>query len=149
MATSDPNDFHTLERVTDELEGLVDLSTSIAKLQILFKSFIELCEGLVSKKRHKTFATNVDANLEAHQSQQTSNPQPLGQALSLATTANTYDLPQLTPATFVTQETEFSFTPGDASGVMDPGWGLFDVQPTLDWLDADFSFFDSEQYQQE
>jgi hypothetical protein len=22
----------------------------------------------------------------------------------------------------------------------DPVWGLFDAQPTLDWLDADFSF---------
>jgi hypothetical protein len=22
-------------------------------------------------------------------------------------------------------------------------WELFDVQPTLDWLDVDFSFFDS------
>ena len=49
VATSDPNDFDTLERVTGELEGLVEPSTSIARLQTLFKSFIELCESCLGK----------------------------------------------------------------------------------------------------
>jgi hypothetical protein len=31
------------------------------------------------------------------------------------------------------------------SEMVDPGWGLFDTQPTLDWLDADFSFFEGNQ----
>lgn len=29
--------------------------------------------------------------------------------------------------------------------ISDPIWGLFDAQPTLDWLDADFSFLDENQ----
>lgn len=32
---------------------------------------------------------------------------------------------------------------GDLGGLTDPGWGLFDIQPTLDWLDADLSCFNT------
>jgi hypothetical protein len=30
-------------------------------------------------------------------------------------------------------------------GSLDPSWDLFDTQPTMGWLDADFSFFDGNQ----
>lgn len=41
---------------------------------------------------------------------------------------------------------DFTNPAGDTPANTDLGWGLFDVQPTLDWLDADFSFFDDEHY---
>ena len=157
MATSDPNDFYTLKRVTDELEGLVELSTSIAKLQTLFKSFIELCEGLVSQKRQRTIPTNVEADFQTPQAPQvplatSQAPDCAPNMTVLANTGDTCGLSQPTSAPFVTPENELTFTSGGTSGGtpsgLNPGWGLFDVQPTLDWLDTDFSFFDHEQYQQ-
>ncbi|KAF2821137.1 hypothetical protein CC86DRAFT_411439 [Ophiobolus disseminans] len=154
VATSDPNDFYTLKRVKDELEGLVELSTSIAKLQTLFKSFIELCEGLVSEKRQKVIEANVELEFQPSQAQlmslatsQSSNY--ASDAAVLASTSDPYSFTQPMSTTFVTPATDFTFTSGGTPSGMDPGWGLFDVQPTLDWLDADFSIFDSRQCQQE
>jgi hypothetical protein len=31
---------------------------------------------------------------------------------------------------------------GNVPEPADTDWGLLEIQPTLDWLDADFSFFD-------
>lgn len=153
VATSDRNDFYTLRRVTDELEGLVELSTSIAKLQTLFKSFIELCEGLVSEKRQKIIVDDIELGLQASSAQLTSlatsqSSNCASDASVLATTSDPYSFTQPTTTTFVTPATDFTFTSRDSPSGMDPGWELFDVQPTLDWLDADFSFFDSRQRQQ-
>ncbi|KAH6621870.1 hypothetical protein C7974DRAFT_212393 [Boeremia exigua] len=147
VATSNSNDFHTLKRVTDELEDLTELSTSIAKLQMLFKSFIELCEGLVSEKRQRTLATDVESDLQISQVQQASFAayQPTNQLLA---SADPLVVQQPTSTPFSASTPDFAFSSGDILGSTDPGWGLFDVQPTLDWLDADFSFFDNEQYQQ-
>lgn len=153
MATSDPNDFYTIKRVTDELEGLVELSTSIAKLQTLFKSFIELCEGLVSKKRQRTITANLGADFQTPLAPQaplatSQSSNYTSDAAVLASTSDPCSLLQPTSASFVTPDTDFTITSGGTPSGLDPGWGLFDVQPTLDWLDADFSFFDNEQYQQ-
>lgn len=57
-------------------------------------------------------------------------------------------LMQPTSAPSLSLDNTFAFSTNGTPGAMDPGWGLFDVHPTLDWLDADFSFFDSEQYQE-
>jgi hypothetical protein len=43
------------------------------------------------------------------------------------------------------QEIPTDFPTDNGLGMVEPGWGLFDTQPTLGWLDADFSFFDSNQ----
>ncbi|KAF9697819.1 hypothetical protein EKO04_004203 [Ascochyta lentis] len=152
VATSDPNDFHTLKRVAEELEGLVHLSTSIAKLQMLFKSFIELCEGLVSAKRQKTSAPSHDAFFQGIRGHRPSfgTPQPgiqVTDSMATAAISDPFTILQSISPPFLTPDPDFTFTAENTPGVMDPGWGLFDVQPTLDWLDADFSFFDNEQYQ--
>tara|TARA_R110002003_G_scaffold235_11_gene17041 strand:+ start:1885 stop:2151 length:267 start_codon:yes stop_codon:yes gene_type:complete len=42
-------------------------------------------------------------------------------------------------------EAQVTFPYESGSEMVDPGWGLFDTQPTLDWLDADFTFFESNQ----
>lgn len=42
VATLSADNFHTLKQVTDELESLTELSTSIAKLQTLLIPFIDL-----------------------------------------------------------------------------------------------------------
>lgn len=34
------------------------------------------------------------------------------------------------------------FLTENVPGLVEPEWGLLDIQPTLDWLDADFSYFD-------
>jgi hypothetical protein len=142
-----------LKRVTEELEGLVDLSTSIAKLQLLFKSFLELCEGLVSEKRQKIYAMKYNANMEDFQGQQTyietaQPPTGIMNELLQTTMDGTFSTNQLESTPLAIPNTPFTFSTNSPPGVLDPGWGLFDVQPTLDWLDADFSFFDNEQYQQ-
>lgn len=153
VATSDPKDFDTLQRVTAELEDLVELSTSIAKLQILFKSFIELCEGLVSEKRQGVIACDAEVNYQTPQAQHV--PLATSQALTYAPgpgMPTSPDDPQslLLPNSvlFEAPETGFTFTSSNTHSSLDPGWGLFDAQPTLDWLDADFSLFANERYQQ-
>src|SRR5690242_1472487 len=119
---------------------------------MLFNSFIELCEGLVSSKRQRVVATGIEMNPETSQKQQTSfatcslpdrttTPSALADSLEapviLPSFPEPFDMPLLGLAD----------PSGGTPGSTDLGWGLFDVQPTLDWLDADFSFFDNEQSQ--
>lgn len=151
VATSNAKDFDTLERVTDELEGLVGLSTSIAKLQTLFKSFIELCEGLVSEKRQRTCTFDTEADFQASRARYMplATSQSLSYAPSNGVPASSSGLHDLLPTNvvpFEAPDTEFVFTSSNTHSSLDPGWGLFDVQPTLDWLDADFSLFVNEAY---
>ena len=47
VATSSEQDFQMLKLVASGLDGLTHLSSSIAKVQNLFNSFIELSEGVV------------------------------------------------------------------------------------------------------
>lgn len=150
VATSDTADFHTLKRMTEELEGLVHLSSSIAKLQMLFSSFIELCEELVSEKRLKTHAIDCGTDIERPRSHGAlfASLQPqvqIAKDIAPVTMNDPFALSQPNSAPFVAPEEDFIFMTDGTPGVMDPGWGLFDVQPTLDWLDADLSFFDSKQ----
>lgn len=43
------------------------------------------------------------------------------------------------------QEIAPDFPTDNGLGMLDQGWGLFDTQPTLGWLDAGFSFYNSNQ----
>lgn len=139
VATSDPADFHILECVTSELENLVEFSRSIAKLQALFKSFLEVCEGLVSEKRPRIMMADLDTAGQASHV-----PQALTTTAESSSTSDRYGLRQQTPAPLITPEADYLFTATGTPTSLDSGWGLFDVQPTLDWLDADFSLFDNE-----
>ena len=149
VSTSNLTDFHTLKRVTSELESLVELSNSIAKLQTLFNSFLELCEGLVSEKRQKTAATDADRDVQVPNLPQVLHP--LAQQLDHApdstessSTSTPHDLLQSTYAPLIAPEADFLLTLSGTPSTLDSEWRLFDVQPTLDWLDADFSFFSNE-----
>lgn len=153
VATSDTSDFHTLKRVTDELEGLVELSTSIAKLQTLFRSFIELCEGLVPEKRQRIIALDDEVGFEPSQARHmplTTSQTPT-YAPSATMPANPGELHHLSLPTslpYESPETGLILAPSSTHSSLDPVWGLFDVHPTVDWLDADFSSFEDEGYQQ-
>lgn len=151
IATSDPKDFYAIKSITDELEGLVELSISIAKLQTLFKSFIELCEGLVSEKRPRTVPLDVEVDLQTSRPQrttpvvsQTSNYSP--SPVVVANCDDPYSLLPPTSIPLVTQESGLALSSHETRGTLDPDWGLFDVQPTLEWLDADLSLFDNGNY---
>ncbi len=67
----------------------------------------------------------------------------------LANTSNAYSLTQSISTMDVAPVSDLTFTSGCMSSTIDSGWGLFDVQPTLDWLDADFSVFNGEDFPQE
>ncbi|KAF2009391.1 hypothetical protein BU24DRAFT_497039 [Aaosphaeria arxii CBS 175.79] len=146
VASSNEQDLATLKGVTEELGSLANLSTPIAKLQNLFKSFIDLCEGLVSNtKRRKR--NEIEQHVQmSDQSQQLAPP-----ALQLPVEVpDVFAQQSATPLSQVTSApmdpmTSLSYTTDESLGMMDPGWGLFDVQPTLDWLDADFLFLDNPQ----
>lgn len=151
VATSDSEDFHTLKCVTDELEGLVELSSSIAKLQMLFKSFIDLCEGLVSSKRQRVISKGIETGLRTLQPQQGVSTDPSNQTPTTHALSDSLDNSRTQPPTsapLLTPSLQLKDLSDGTLGNLDLGWGLFDVQPTLDWLDADFSFFDNEQYHQ-
>jgi hypothetical protein len=139
-----------LESVTEKLQELVHLSTSIAKLQTLFKSFIELCEGLVTANRRKTCALDTTADIDDLLGQHTpftTDRPPTVEHPALVTTSDSFSSLQSTSSQFAVPDNTFTFSTESIPGIIEPAWGLFDVQPTLDWLDADFSFFDNEQYQ--
>jgi hypothetical protein len=150
VATSDREDYQTLELVTSQLDGLVEFSPSISRLQALFQTFVGLCKGLVA---------NVEDNHSQTMREEERPPQ--GRPVQdIGTTsypsvplsdAQTY--PDQLGSAFSSQRTPSTVpTPLDLTGSYDdlippinPDWGLFDMQPTLDWLDADFSFFSSNQ----
>ena len=134
---------------------MAEFSASIAKLQTLFKSFIELCDGLVPEKRQKTAEQVDDTRSQRDRVQQPVNRALQSQGAGLTADFSTllapsefYSPMQPTSAPSLLPDNIFTFSVEGTSGAVDPGWGLYDVQPTLNWLEADFSFFDSEQYQQ-
>ncbi|KNG50554.1 c6 transcription factor [Stemphylium lycopersici] len=151
VASSNESDFRLLNVVTSQLDGLTGFSPSIAKLQTLFKSFIGLCEGLVVREKEITLYT---ADNEQHQLAVelprgcTSAPQPSSQ-VSDDQTQLPVNMEGLVaePAMMNQpgQEIPPDFPTDNSLGMLDQGWGLFDTQPTLGWLDADFSFFNSNQ----
>ena len=148
MASSSEQDFQLLKIVASQLDGLVGLSPSIAKLQTLFKSFIELCEGLVWEAKISAGSTTGNET----------QPQPLEclEKFVFAPRAtdngqSTFSVPvsglpsQQVQSNRPAQESAIEFPSENAPQMIDPGWGLFDTQPTLDWLDAGFSYLDSNQ----
>ena len=142
VASSNDHDFQLLKTVTSQLDRLADLSSSIAKLQMLFRSFIGLCESLVAKTKQ----TASPAAPEGQQSQEfTSAPQPSFHAPEHQLPPSAVDGMMPDPAGFAQpmQELPMEFPTENGLGMLDSNWGLFDSQPTLGWLDADFSFFDN------
>lgn len=151
VASSNEQDFLLLRHVASQLDGLVDLSISIAKLQTLFRSFVGLCETLVTEARSSTSPSAMESaqQLTVNGSQgiliapQCSN-QSAGELVYYPVSAGEL-LPQQIPVASSEQDTLWNFSNQDAPELIDPSWGLFDTQPTLDWLDADVSYFDNNQ----
>jgi hypothetical protein len=151
VASSSESDFQLLTTVTSQLDGLADQSPPIAKLQTLFKSFIGLCEGLVNKTKETSPHAAQCAHSQqtvGHDRSVTSAPQPpaqlSGEQLQLPLNTNginTEYANSVQPA----DDMAMDFPTDNSIGLLDPSWGLFDTQPTMGWLDADFSFFDSNQ----
>ncbi|KAJ4292464.1 hypothetical protein N0V90_009126 [Kalmusia sp. IMI 367209] len=149
VATSHKEDFKTLELVTSQLDELVDLSPSIARLQILFKAFVGLCKGLVAdstdtyspsgrEREHGAEGGHTrDFVITSHPSLPLANEQTQFERVGGILSPQQASSNSSTPVDLIRPPHE------DITGFVDPGWGLFDIQPTLDWLDADFSFIDS------
>ncbi|KAF1999784.1 hypothetical protein P154DRAFT_576703 [Amniculicola lignicola CBS 123094] len=116
VATSDDEDYRTLKMVEAELEGLNQLSPPIAKLQRLFHTFIGLCEGVVAS-------------------------QPIGQEHYGGTLLKEIGSRDSTTINQGQVDHGGDLLMDKEGGAFDSLWGLFDVQPTLDWLEADFPFF--------
>lgn len=78
----------------------------------------------------------------------TSAPQPpvqlAGGQLQLPTNTNEInaEYPNLVQSA---DDVAMEFPIDNGLGLLDPSWELFDTQPTMGWLDADFSFFDGNQ----
>lgn len=147
VASSDERDFPTLKCVTERVEALANLSSSIPKLKSLFKSFIELCKGFVPEaKKRKVRAAEADEGL-VYLQHHVATPQPPVQIANefpgSYSEAGTFSIPQLTSAPLASSDTAFNFSTEGTPGLMDLNWGLFDVQPALDWMDADFLYFDA------
>ena len=151
VATSNREDFHTLELVTEQLNGLVEFSSSIARLRALFKAFVGLCKDLVKEPAagNTTFASDEAYTPQTTQARDytvTSHP-----PLSLydegahSSEAGFYALSHQASSNLPTPLEVTDYPSGDNTGFADPGWGLFEVHPTLDWLEADFSIFNSNQ----
>ncbi|KAH7130826.1 hypothetical protein B0J11DRAFT_524178 [Dendryphion nanum] len=147
VSTSSEEDYLTLQMVASGLDRLADLSLSIAKLQRLFKSFIDLCAGVMGNSRE----TAILSTGEQRHSSQAFSSKPDSNVIQqlpvrfVDESASSSDqlLPQQPPTSQPMLEFTFSAPLENNNEGTDPVWGLFDVQPTLDWLDADFSYFDS------
>lgn len=149
VATAIEQDFELLKTVTSQLDGLSVLSPSIAKLQTLFKSFIDLCEGLIleAKKKPSPLSKNAAINNSGTQ-------QVVVAPRSSVHTMEEYSEYSCVNEDFVNEQFSLEqpapvgalgFSQEGTPGLTDPGWGLFDTQPTLDWLDADFTYFENNQ----
>lgn len=149
VATAIEQDFELLKTVTSQLDSLAVLSPSIAKLQTLFKSFIELCEGLVleAKRKPSPLAKNAAINNDSIQQvviAPRSSVQMMEEYIEYPDNTDDFGGDQLSLEQSM-PDSALIFSQEGTPGLTDPGWGLFDTQPTLDWLDADFSYFDNNQ----
>ena len=147
VATSNQQDFCTLQIVTTQLDSLADLSPSIEKLRGLFKSFIELCAGLLEPTRDDSAPSDINDPVqyteELRKSAPTSQP-------TMTTREQRSDF--INGVEAITSDESFFYSPDpnntlsfmaeNVPEAADTDWGLLEIQPTLDWLDADFSFFD-------
>jgi hypothetical protein len=128
VATSSEQDFQMLKLVASGLDGLTHLSSSIAKVQNLFHSFIKLSEGVVLSG-----SGNVMAPVESQRGR--SQGQYTVQHSDSQINIERDGLP-----TDQQMGLSLDISLDQQLANFDPVWGLFDAQPTLDWLDADFSF---------
>ncbi|KAH7351489.1 hypothetical protein BKA66DRAFT_475925 [Pyrenochaeta sp. MPI-SDFR-AT-0127] len=151
VATSNKEDFQTLKLVTSQLDDLVDLSSSIAKLQALFKAFVGLCSGLITKDTNIYSPLLMEEN-QTPQKGRTRDPAITSHPVIHACNEQTYcdkvgdTLSPQQPSSNIPILVDLMGTPvQDIPEFVDPSWGFFDIQPTLSWLDADFSYFDSNQ----
>lgn len=128
VATSSEQDFQMLKLVASGLDGLTHLSSSIAKVQNLFNSFIELSEGVVVSGPGNSMAPGEDqrGHSQGQHSVQDSDSQLAMEREGLPTDE------QMGLSLDILLDQQIAN--------FDPVWGLFDAQPTLDWLDADFCF---------
>ena len=128
VATSSERDFQMLKLVAFGLDGLTHLSSSIAKVQNLFNSFIELSEGVVVSAPEKVMESGEGqrGRPEGQHTVQDSDSQMTIERAGLPTDE------QMGLSLDISLDQQIAN--------FDPVWGLFDAQPTLDWLDADFSF---------
>jgi hypothetical protein len=128
VATSSERDFQMLKLVASGLDGLTHLSSSIAKVQNLFNSFIELSEGVVVSGPGKVMAPGEGQR---------------GRSQEQRTVQDSESQITIERAGLPTEEQmglSLDISLDQQIAGFDPVWGLFDAQPTLDWLDADFSF---------
>ncbi|KAF2794071.1 hypothetical protein K505DRAFT_242965, partial [Melanomma pulvis-pyrius CBS 109.77] len=127
VATSSEHDFQMLKQIASGLDGLTHLSPSIAKVQNLFNSFIELSEGVVVSGPGKL--TTPGVGLETRPQIEGATQQPVSRM--------DVEGPSFPGNDQISMSLELPMDNMIAN--LDPVWGLFDAQPTLDWLDADFS----------
>lgn len=149
MATSNEQDFQLLKLVAFRLDALASLSPSIAKLQTLFKSFIERCEGLMMKTIQNTLPEmGKGAQLQDIPGLQTDLLAPL----PAVPTRDDHPEDSSSMCQFAAQQllvsqpmqgSNMCFPKESVSVMMEPSWGLFDTQPILDWLDTDVSSIES------
>ena len=127
--------------MASQLDSLVELSPSIARLQALFKAFIGLCKGLVASDAEiRSPMTRATANDDLHITSDSSHifsTEQMG-IDRLHASLESQRMPSIASTPIVETIPQPEITPA-----ANLSWELFDVQPTLDWLDVDFSFFDS------
>ncbi|KAH7068205.1 hypothetical protein BKA63DRAFT_494865 [Paraphoma chrysanthemicola] len=151
VATSSEQDFQLLTVIANQLDRLADFSPPIAKLQTLCKSFIQLCDGLILKARSSTSPNDGSREraITSAPAMEATTTQQLPTDLTHVQTGASNDASELVAQQGLVvpsyHDAQAAFPYDNGSGMIDPGWGLFDTQPTLDWLEADFSFFDSHQ----
>jgi hypothetical protein len=122
-----------LQLVSSSLDKLTPLSVSIAKLQKIFGAFVELCAGLMiaptqptTEELRLTLTDRSTRPTLPNQNVTSGSPETIFPAEQMENDPSDPDMALQRPT----------------EGISDPIWGLFDAQPTLDWLDADFSFLE-------
>lgn len=144
VATSHKGDFEILKLVTEQLDDLVELSSSIARLQALFKKFVSLSSGLI---KHDSIGTPARESAHVSQAQHerdftiTSHPSSSLNGEKLHT--DEFALDSVSQTGSYAPLDMMNFPDDELAGFTDPSWSLFDTHPTVDWLEADFSLFDS------
>ncbi|KAG9186039.1 hypothetical protein G6011_02595 [Alternaria panax] len=140
-------DFQLLTTATSHLGGLADLDPPIAKLQILPKSFIGLCERLVTRTKETLPYAAQCAHPQqpvSHDRAFTSAPQPPIQlpAEQLQLSVNTNEInSEYATSVQPVDDMAMDFPTDNGEGLLDLSCGLFETQTTMGWLDADFSLF--------
>ncbi|PSN61594.1 hypothetical protein BS50DRAFT_561642 [Corynespora cassiicola Philippines] len=144
VSTESYHDFQMLKLVASGLDELAGRSSSISKLQRLFNAFLDLCTDVVASSQ-PIVSSSGTGTLELNSvevplvSLPANEPEiPLAGNIPPAQDTSIDSFSRALPEASVDHAVE-----GASLEDTDPMWGLFDAQPTLEWLDADFSLFDS------